>query len=50
MSEAFVGLSAAQVVKISQSAAKSVVLANQKTVEEQHLRESLAEARLGPME
>lgn len=50
VSETFVGLSAAQVVKISQSAAKSVVLANQKTVEEQHLRDALAEARLGPME
>jgi SpoVK/Ycf46/Vps4 family AAA+-type ATPase len=50
VSEAFVGLSAAQVVKISQSAAKSVVLANQKTVEEQHLRDALAEARLGPTE
>lgn len=50
VSEAFVGLSAAQVVKLAQNAAKSVVLANQKTVEEQHLREALAEARLGPTE
>lgn len=50
LAEAFVGLSAAQVVKVAQNAAKSVVLANQKTVEEQHLREALAEARLGPTE
>lgn len=50
LSEAFVGLSAAQVVKVAQNAAKSVVLANQKTVEEQHLRDALAEARLGPTE
>ena len=45
LSEAFVGLSAAQVVKVAQGAAKAVVLANQKTVEEHHLREALAEAR-----
>jgi SpoVK/Ycf46/Vps4 family AAA+-type ATPase len=50
LSEAFVGLSAAQVVKVSQHAAKAVVLAAQKTVEELHLREALAEARLGPTE
>jgi hypothetical protein len=46
MSEGFVGLSTAQVVKIAQHSAKSVVLANQKTVEEQNLcdaRYALAE-------
>jgi len=50
VSEAFVGLSAAQVVKVSQNAAKSVVLASQKIVEERHLTDALAEARLAPME
>lgn len=48
LSGAFVGLSAAQVVKVAQSAAKSVVLASQKTVEEQHFRDALAKARTGP--
>jgi SpoVK/Ycf46/Vps4 family AAA+-type ATPase len=48
LSGAFVGLSAAQVVKVAQSAAKSVVLANQKTVEEQHFRDALAKAQTGP--
>jgi len=50
VSEVFAGLSAAQVVKVAQGAAKSVVLANQKTVEEQHLRDALAEARTRPLE
>lgn len=50
LSDAFVGLSSAQIVKVAQRAAKSVVLVNQKTVDEQHLRDALAEARLGPTE
>ena len=48
LSGAFVGLSAAQVVKVAQSAAKSVVLANQRTVEENHFRDALAKVRSGP--
>lgn len=45
LSQAFFGLSAAQVVKVARSAAKSVVLANQKLVEERHLRNALGEAQ-----